>query len=255
TEELHANEIILLSYYIAAINIETTFNEIIADSSEYHPFEGIVLTDTFESTERDNSLDDMLFGVNNKRLKHQKELPITAIFGNPPYKKIKATANDFTAVQNYPVLDKKINKTYASETSANLKNSLQDSYIRALRWSTDRIGEAGVIGFITNNGYIDSTSLNGVRRVLEKEFNYIYIINLKGSISALSPEALKREGKNIFDIKTGVAIVLLVKDGSKEHQIKYHDIGDNLSKEEKLSILSKHSIKELDFVSINSDEN
>lgn len=255
TEELHANEIILLSYYIAAINIEATFNEISTDSSEYQAFEGIVLTDTFESTERDNTLDDMFFGVNNKRLKHQKELPITAIIGNPPYKKIKATANDFTAIQNYPVLDEKINKTYASETSANLKNSLQDSYIRALRWSSDRIGETGVIGFITNNGYIDSTSLNGVRRVLEKDFNYIYVINLKGSLSGLSPEAIKREGKNIFDIKTGVAIVILVKDGSKTHNIKYHDIGNNLSKQEKLDILSNSSIKELDFINIASDEN
>nr|WP_258373200.1 type ISP restriction/modification enzyme [Staphylococcus aureus] len=254
TKELHANEIILLSYYIAAINIETTFNEI-DTNLEYQPFEGIVLTDTFESTENDNTFDDIFFGINNKRLKQQKKLPITAIIGNPPYKKIKATANDFTAVQNYPMLDGKINETYARETSANLKNSLQDSYIRALRWSTDRIGDTGIIGFITNNGYIDSASLNGVRKVLEKDFNYIYVINLKGSLSGLSSEAIKREGKNIFDIKTGVAIIILVKDGSNAHSIKYYDIGNNLSKQEKLDILSNNSIKDLDFIDIIPDEN
>ena len=164
TQELHANEIVLLSYYIAAINIEATFDEINGEEEGYVPFEGIVLTDTFESTETEETLteetlDDDYFGTNDERLKRQQEVPITAIIGNPPYSKIKSTANDFTGVQNYPKLDDSIKNTYAKETDATLKNSLQDSYIRALRWSTDRLAENGVIGFITNNGYIDSPSL------------------------------------------------------------------------------------------------
>lgn len=255
TQELHANEIILLSYYIAAINIESTFDEINGDERGYVPFEGIVLTDTFESTEGDNTLDDDYFGTNDERLKRQQEVPITAIIGNPPYSKNKSTANDFTNIQNYFHLDESIKKSYGAETNATLKNSLKDSYIRALRWSTDRIGEAGVIGFITNNGYLDSPSLNGVRRVLTKEYNYIYIINLKGSVRGLSPAAVKREGKNIFDIMTGVAIVLLIKDNSANHVIKYKDIGDGLSKKEKLDILVEKNINSLLFETIEIDNN
>lgn len=253
TQELHANEIVLLSYYIAAINIESTFAEI--NHEEYKPFEGIVLTDTFESTEQEDTLDDSFFGTNDERLKRQQEVPITAIIGNPPYSKIKSTANDFTSIQNYPKLDDSIKNTYAKETDATLKNSLQDSYIRALRWSTDRLAENGVIGFITNNGYIDSPSLNGVRRVLHQEFNYIYVIDLKGAVRGLSPEAVKRQGKNIFDIMTGVAIVLLIKDGSNIHAIRYHDIGDNQSKNEKLDILAQHTLNDIEFKDIAMDEN
>ncbi|MDQ8686337.1 type ISP restriction/modification enzyme [Enterococcus sp. FR211] len=253
TQELHANEIVLLSYYIAAINIESTFAEM--NHQGYKPFEGIVLTDTFESMEQEDTLDDSFFGTNDERLKRQQEVPITAIIGNPPYSKIKSTANDFTSIQNYPKLDDSIKNTYAKETDATLKNSLQDSYIRALRWSTDRLAENGVIGFITNNGYIDSPSLNGVRRVLHQEFNYIYVIDLKGAVRGLSPEAVKRQGKNIFDIMTGVAIVLLIKDGSNIHAIRYHDIGDNQSKNEKLDILARHTLNDIEFKDIAMDEN
>lgn len=254
-KELHANEIVLLSYYIAAINIEATFDEINGDEEGYVPFEGIVLTDTFESTETEDTLDDDYFGINDERLKYQQKFPITAIIGNPPYSKIKSTANDFMSVQNYHSLDARIKSSYAKETDAILKNSLQDSYIRALRWSTDRLSENGVIGFITNNGYIDSPSLNGVRRVLHREFNYIYVIDLKGAVRGLSPEAVKRQGKNIFDIMTGVAIVILIKDGSNSHEIKYHDIGNNQSKNEKLEILGRTPLNAIKFKDITMDEN
>ncbi|WP_285006208.1 DEAD/DEAH box helicase [Lactococcus formosensis] len=254
-KELHANEIVLLSYYIAAINIEATFDEINGDEEGYVPFEGIVLTDTFESTETEDTLDDDYFGINDERLKYQQKFPITAIIGNPPYSKIKSTANDFMSVQNYHSLDARIKSSYSKETDAILKNSLQDSYIRALRWSTDRLSENGVIGFITNNGYIDSPSLNGVRRVLHREFNYIYVIDLKGAVRGLSPEAVKRQGKNIFDIMTGVAIVILIKDGSNSHEIKYHDIGNNQSKNEKLEILGRTPLNAIKFKDITMDEN
>jgi len=255
THELHANEIILLSYYIAAINIESTFDEINGEEQGYVPFEGIVLTDTFESTENEDTLDDTYFGTNDERLKRQQEVPITAIIGNPPYSKNKATANDFTNVQNYYKLDESIKNSYGTKTDATLKNSLKDSYIRALRWSTKRIGESGIIAFITNNGYLDSPSLNGVRRVLTQEFNYIYIINLKGSVRGLSPKAIEREGKNIFDIMTGVAIIVLVKDNSEDHVIKYKDIGNGLSKKEKLDILDNNQIESISFEDIEIDYN
>jgi Predicted helicase len=255
TKELHANEIMLLSYYIAAINIEAVFDDINGDERGYEPFKGIVLTDTFESTERDAPCMDELLVENNRRLKKQQVEPITVIIGNPPYRKIKSTANDFSAVQSYPVLDKKIKDTYAHETNASLKNALQNSYIRALRWASDRIGNNGIIGFITSNGYIDYPSLNGVRRTLNKEFNDIYILNLKGEVHGLSPKETKKQGQNIFDIKTGVAIVVMIKDGSNRHQVHYADIGDYLSKKDKLQKLAQNDIDSITYKEVMIDSN
>lgn len=252
--ELHANEIVLLSYYIAAINIEAVFDEVNGPDRGYKPFEGIVLTDTFESTERQNSFMDELLGQNNERLKKQQRQSITAIISNPPYQKIKSSANDSMNKVQYPLLDKAIKNTYAKYSKSNLKNSMKDSYIRAFKWASLRIGDRGVVGFITNNGYLDSRSLDGMRKCLEREFNYIYIVNLKGEVRGLSREQVRLEGQNIFNIKTGVAIVVLIKNGSKEHKIGYHDIGDALTKKEKLSILRNSSINELDFKEIQSDK-
>ena len=251
--ELHANEIILLSYYIAAINIEAVFDDVNGPNRGYKPFDGIVLTDTFESTERQGTLDDDMFGINNQRLKLQQETPITVIVSNPPYQKIKNSANDINDKVYYPNLVNKIEKTYAKLSDSNLKNALQDSYLRAFKWASLRIKDRGIIGYITNNGYLDSRSLDGVRRSLTKEFNYIYIINLKGGVRGLSKEQIKKEGKNIFDIMTGVAIILLIKDGSNKHYIKYHDIGDALTKKEKLDILKNTEVSTLKFNNLSID--
>lgn len=252
--ELHANEIILLSYYIAAINIEAVFDEVNGPNHGYRPFNGIVLTDTFESTERENTLDDDMFGMNNRRLKEQQKQSITAIISNPPYKKIKSSANDAVGKINYPKLDREMAKTYAKLSTSNLKNSLQDSYLRAFKWASLRLGDEGVIGFITNNGYLDSRSLNGVRRSFMNEFNYVYIINLKGAVRGLNRQQVKKEGQNIFNIMTGVAITILVKDNSDTHKVLYHDIGDCLSRKEKLSILRNTSITDLNFKELHIDE-
>ena len=251
--ELHANEIILLSYYIAAINIEAVFDDVNGPNRGYKPFDGIVLTDTFESTERQDTLDDDMFGINNQRLKLQQETPITVIMSNPPYQKIKNSANDINDKVYYPNLANEIENTYAKLSDSNLKNALQDSYLRAFKWASLRIKDRGIIGYITNNGYLDSRSLDGVRRSLTKEFNYIYIINLKGGVRGLSKEQIKKEGKNIFDIMTGVAIILLIKDGSSKHYIKYHDIGDALTKKEKLDILRNTEVSTLKFNNLSID--
>lgn len=253
--ELHANEIVLLSYYIAAINIEAVFDEINGPDEGYVPFNGIVLTDTFESTEEQPTLDDNLFGANNARLKEQQKEPITVIIGNPPYNKINSTANTNIKKSVYPQLEKAIQETYASNTNAGLKNSLSDSYIKAFRWASDRISNKGIIGFITNNGYLDSASLNGVRKSMTREFNHIFIINLKGAIQGLSKEEIRNQGKNIFDIKTGVAVIFLVKDGTEEHELEYYDIGNNLSKKNKLDWLSKNTISTVKFDPIHLDIN
>ena len=255
TQELHANEIVLLSYYIAAINIEAVFDDINGEEP-YAPFEGIVLTDTFESTEQEDTLDDSFFGTNDERLKRQQEKPITAIIGNPPYSIGQSSQNDNNQNISYPKLDQRLAETYVTKSNAGLTKSLYDSYVKAFRWASDRVTKNGVIGFITNSGYIFSNSADGLRAGLYEEFNHIYIFNLRGAVRGKIGEDAKKEGKNIFDIMTGVAISILVRDGSDSHEIHYHDIGDYLSQKEKLSIIEDFAdISSLDWQSITPDEN
>ncbi|SCB71089.1 DEAD/DEAH box helicase [Bacillus mycoides] len=255
TQELHANEIVLLSYYIAAINIEETFHSII--ESDYKPFEGIVLTDTFESTEKEDSFEDELFGENNERLEKQRKEPVFAIIGNPPYSVGKKSANDSIDIQSYPKLEKSIEKTYGVNSKATLKRALNDSYIKAFRWSSDRIKNKGVIGFVSNGSFIDSQVTDGLRKSWYEEFNYIYIFNLRGD-QRTQGEISRKEGGKIFGSgsRTPISITLLVKDGSDKHEIFYHDIGDYLSREDKLTIISNaSSIKGLEWKEIIPDVN
>ena len=254
--ELHANEIILLSYYIAAINIEAVFDEVNGPDRGYKPFDGIVLTDTFESTERENSFMDELLGENNQRLKAEQNQPITAIISNPPYSVGQGSANDDNQNNHYPQLEKKIEQTYVTNSKAALSKSSYDSYIKAMRWASDRLEAHGVIGFITNSGYIDKGALSGVRKSLHQEFNHIYVLNLRGAVKGKVGNEAKAEGQNVFDIQTGVAISILIKDGSQAHDIYYHDIGDYLSRRQKFEKLNKtSSIFEFDWENIEPDAN
>ena len=236
--ELHANEIVLLSYYIAAINIEAVFDEVNGPNRGYQPFEGIVLTDTFESTERQNSFMDELLGQNNERLKKQQEQPITAIISNPPYSAKQKNQNDDNSNIHYPLLENRIKATYVKESTTNNSSATYDSYIKAIRWSSDRLAEKGILAFVTNGSYIDSNSANGVRKSLYKEFNHLYIFNLRGD-QRTSKERSRKEGGKIFGSgsRAPIAICVLIKDGSNDHEIFYHDIGDYLSRQEKLDII------------------
>lgn len=254
--ELHANEIVLLSYYIASINIEAVFDEVNGPERGYQPFEGIVLTDTFESTERENSFADELLGENNERLKKQQEQPITAIISNPPYSVGQKNANDDNQNLRYEALEASIQNTYVKNSNSNLSKGVYDSYIKAFRWATDRIGNKGIISFITNSGYIDKGSLDGFRKNIFNEFNYVYVLNLRGAIKGKSGDVARKEGGNIFDILTGVAITVLVKDGSDNHKIYYHDVGNYLTKSNKLKIISNlGSVENAEWETILPDEN
>ncbi|WP_195927303.1 DEAD/DEAH box helicase [Turicibacter sanguinis] len=254
TQELHANEIILLSYYIAAINIEETFHALMG--SNYLPFEGVVLTDTFTSSEYKNSFMDELFNENNERLKKQQEEPIFVIMGNPPYSARQTNDNDNNQNNRYPKIDEKIKNSYVKYSTVTNKNTLYDSLIRAFRWSTDRIGNQGVIGFVTNNSYIDSPTATGIRKCFYEDFNYLYIINLRGSVRGRSGDDAKREGQNVFNILTGVSICLLIKDGSEKHELRYFDIGDYLTRQQKLEkIDSLKSINNVEWSIITPDKN
>ena len=237
TKELHANEIILLSYYIAAINIESTFAEI-NSHREYVPFEGVVLTDTFESTEKEDTLDDIYFGTNDERLKRQQEVPITIILGNPPYSGGQESDNDNAANISYPKLEKRISETYAQFTDVKMKKTLYDLYIESFRWASDRLDNKGVIAFVSNGQYIDSIATSGLREHFLMEFNKVYVLNLRGN-ARTSGELRKKEAGNIFGSgsRTSIAITILIKDNSNEHKIFYHDIGDYLNTNDKIAKL------------------
>ena len=255
--ELHANEIVLLSYYIAAINIEAVFDEVNGPKRGYQPFEGIVLTDTFESTERQNSFMDELLGENNKRLEAEQEQPITAIISNPPYSVGQKSANDNNQNIHYPKLETRLKETYALRSTAISNKGTYDSYIKAFRWASDRIGNNGVIGFVTNGSYLDSNSTDGLRAALYKEFNHLYIFNLRGN-QRTQGEQSRKEGGKIFGSgsRAPIAISILVKDGSDKHELLYYDIGDYLSRKQKLNIIDEYqSIKDIPWKELTPDDN
>ena len=265
--ELHANEILLLAYYIAAANIEVTYRDLMrsdappagGDESDpaqagYTPFDGIVLADTFQMTEDGDTLDQSVFVANNDRATAQLELKsIQVIIGNPPYSVGQESANDNNANQHYPSLDAKIETTYAARSTGTNKNSLYDSYLRAIRWASDRVGEAGVIGFVTNGGFIDGNTADGVRLTLAEEFSHLYVYNLRGN-QRTAGELSRREGGKVFDSgsRATVAITFLVKDPAHEGPavLHYRDIGDYLSREDKLRIVEESQIDTLKWETI-----
>ncbi len=247
TNEIHANEIVLLAYYIATINIEETFHDLIGADS-YTQFEGIVLTDTFAMTENQRAKEtdgerlESMFVENSARAEKQLKAPITVIISNPPYSVGQKTGNDNNQNTTYPYLDKAIASTYVMRSTSTLTRNAYDSYIRAFRWATDRLGDNGIIGFVSNGSYLDSVALDGFRECLIEDFNHIYVFNLRGDQRTLG-ETSRKEGGKIFGSgsRTPVAITILVKRKGvkKDGYVSYHDIGDYLSREQKLAIISE----------------
>lgn len=237
--EIHANELVLLAYYIAAINIEAVYHSNVID--EYTPFEGICLTDTFQMYEKEDLVDQVLV-QNSARRKRQKELDIQVIIGNPPYSAGQKSENDDNQNISYTCLDKKISDTYARLSKASSTKNLMDSYIRAIRWASDRIIKQGVIGFVTNAGWVDANSTDGLRKCLAAEFSSLYIFHLRGN-QRTSGEKSRQEGGKIFGSgsRAPIAISLLVKNpnATQHGQIYFHDIGDYLSREEKLEKIAE----------------
>jgi predicted helicase len=237
-KELHANEIVLLAYYIAAINVEATFHGVHGDN--YKPFDGIVLTDSFQMFEDGDPDDKLIFPINNERVEAQKKAPIRVIVGNPPYSVGQGSENDSNKNVEYPTLDGRIRNTYASLGSSTLKNTLYDSYIRAFRWASDRIGDHGVIAYVTNGSWLENAAMDGFRKTLDAEFSSLWILNLRGN-ARTSGEQRRKEKGNVFGSgsRTPVSITILVK--KEDHvgpcEIHYQDIGDYLTREEKLHII------------------
>ena len=240
--EIHANEIVLLAYYIAAINVEAVYHGL-TGGDEYVPFEGICLTDTFQMCESEDLISHYL-PDNSERRKRQKETDIRVIVGNPPYSAGQTSENDNAANVAYTTLDSRIRETYAAKSKGVLQRSLYDSYIRAFRWASDRIGDAGVVSFVTNAGWVEGNSADGVRACLGEEFSNLYIFHLRGN-QRTSGEQSRREGGKVFGSgsRAPIAITILVKDpAATEHgKIFFHDIGDYLDQKQKLTIIRDFS--------------
>ena len=270
--EIHCNELSLLAYYIADVNIESVFQEQhhrYAPDAPYLPYDGVCLTDTFqlgEESQGERLFDKDFFVGNSEAVSLQKKSPIRIIIGNPPYSVGQKSANDNAQNADYPLLDKRIEQTYVARSTANNKNSLYDSYIRAFRWASDRVlyqfdkeghirydqetglpaerTDGSIIAFISNGAWINGNSHDGFRASLQREFDKIYVLNLRGN-QRTSGELSRREGGKIFGggSRTPIAITLLVKypaaSGKSRElaEIRYHDIGDYLKREQKLDIL------------------
>jgi predicted helicase len=238
--EIHANEIVLLAYYIAAINIEAAYHS--AAGGEYLPFEGICLTDTFQLYEQKKDLIAHLMPDNSNRRTRQKALDIRVIIGNPPYSVGQRSENDNADNVAYSGLDSRIRETYAKRSKATLAKGLYDSYIRAIRWASDRIGDAGVVAYVSNAGWLDANTADGLRKCLVEEFASIHVFHLRGN-ARTSGEARRKEKDNVFGLgtRTPVAIALLVKNPSatQHGQIHFHDIGDYLTQAQKLAIIAR----------------
>lgn len=241
--ELWANEIMLLAYYIACVNIETTYQAIVREHQPgvdvpYVPFAGATLTDTFQITEDGDRADTSLIPVNNDRIEAQLAAPIKVIVGNPPYSAGQGSANDDNANLKYPTLDARIADTYAARSTATNKNSLYDSYVRAFRWATDRLGDQGVIGFVSNNGWVDGNTADGIRKTLTDEFSDIWVYNLRGN-QRTAGKTSQKEGGKVFGSgsRTGVAVLIAAKheQATGPCNLRYYGVDDYLSREEKLT--------------------
>ncbi|RPA65935.1 DEAD/DEAH box helicase [Gordonia oryzae] len=252
TSELHANEIMLLAYYIAAVNIETTYHAL--SKTEYSPFEGIVLTDTFQMTEDDDSMDTEMFPQNNSRIVKQLAAPIHIIVGNPPYSVGQDSANDLNANLKYPTLDKRIADTYAKRSTATTQRTLYDSYLRAFRWATDRVGDHGVVAFVSNGGWLDSNTADGIRLSLANEYSRIYAYNLRGN-QRTAGELSRKEGGKVFGSGSRNTVAILIGVKNPAHtgpcEIQYRDIGDYLTREQKLEIVESSHLGSVEWQLIN----
>ncbi|WP_198116800.1 DEAD/DEAH box helicase [Massilia rhizosphaerae] len=237
--ELHANELVLLAYYIATVNIETAFH---AATKEYRPFDGMILVDTFQMTEENDLVDTVVLPENNERAERQLAQPIRVIVGNPPYSAQQESEADDNKNLSYPTLDRRIRSTYAEKSSGKLAKNLYDSYIRAIRWASDRVVDRGIVAFVTNGSFLNANNMDGLRKCLTEEFSHLYVFNLRGDQRTAGEES-RREGGKVFGSgsRTPVAITILIKDPVHVGpcELHYHDIGDYLTQQEKLDIVER----------------
>jgi predicted helicase len=249
--ELHANEVAILPYYISNLNIEFTYKQ---KTGHYKEFENICFVDTLDNlgfgfAGKQTDMFEAFTAENTRRIKQQNEKKISVVIGNPPYNANQLNENDNNKNRAYPGVDKRIKETYTKNSNATNKANLYDMYTRFLRWASDRLDKNGIVAFVSNNSFIDNSSYDGFRKVIADEFNLIYIINLKGNARTRG-ERRRQEGGNIFDdqIRVGIAIYFLVKkEGEKGCQIFYDEVQDYAKAEAKLSYITDKTLKDISF--------
>ena len=231
--ELHCNEVMLLPYYIASMNIEHQHYELV---NKYLPFTGICLVDTFDLLE--NQQLSFLDPENAQRVKEQKNAPMFVVIGNPPYNMGQVNENDNNRNRKYKLMDERVRETYTADSKARLRNKLYDPYVKAIRWASDRIGDEGIVAFVTNNSFLSDVAFDGMRKHLAGDFDALYILDLGGN----ARKGLKVSDANVFSIRVGVSINFLVK--SKQSQLKtarilYHRTDELWKKKQKFDFLVK----------------
>jgi predicted helicase len=251
--ELHCNEVMLLPYYIASMNIEHEYYE---QTGSYQPFEGICLVDTFEITEGKQL--PMFTEENTARVERQKKAPIFVVIGNPPYNARQVNENDNNKNRKYRVMDKRVAETYAKDSTATNKNALSDVYVKAIRWASDRLREEGIVAFVTNNSFIDGIVFDGMRKHLARDFSRIYHVNLKGN-ARTSGERRRQEAGNVFDdaIRVSVGITFLVrKKDDAGAKVYLYSVDDYLKSQEKMKLLEEtEHYGKLSMIQLMPDEN
>ena len=250
--ELHCNEVMLLPYYIASMNIEHQFYEM---TGGYQPFEKICLVDTFAVLD-DEQLDFSYFTEENaKRVQEQKNTPMFVIIGNPPYNMGQVNENDNNKNRKYRTIDKRVRDTYTADSKATLRNKLSDPYVKAIRWASDRIGEEGIVAFVTNNGFLDGVAFDGMRKHLAENFDAIYILDLSGNVRR-NPK-LSGTTHNVFGIQVGVSINFFVKkrdSAAMQAEIFYARVDEFWRKENKYRFLdSKEHYSNIEWKPITPD--
>ena len=251
--ELHCNEVMLLPYYIASLNIEQEYYQ---RTGTYLPFEGIALADTFELLEQQQQ-HIMFTQENTERVERQKAADMFVVIGNPPYNMGQVNENDNNKNRTYETMDTLLQETYSRASKATNKNALSDPYVKAILWASKRIGEEGVVAFVTNNGFLDGVAFDGMRKHLYQDFNRIYILDLGGNVRQ-NPK-LSGTTHNVFGIQVGVSINFLIKRNaikanSSPTEIFYTSVDEFWRKEEKYNYLdSKEHYQNIEWQQIKPD--
>ena len=247
--ELQCNEVMLLPYYIASLNIEHEFYNAM---NRYVPYEGLCLVDTFELAEEREQL-QLFTPDNTARVEKQQESEMFVVIGNPPYNIGQLNENDNNKNRKYETMGKRVKETYSQDSKATNKNALSDTYVKAIRWASDRIGEKGVVAFVTNNGFLDGVAFDGMRKHLSEDFDAIYILDLGGN----ARKGLKVSDANVFGIRVGVSINLFVKKKeslSESPYIFYYCTDDLWNRKQKFDFLTEHQhVGQIDWNPVQPD--
>jgi predicted helicase len=234
-DQLFANEILLLGYYIAALNIEHAYYEI---TNTYEEFEGLCFVDTLDIAEAKQTGLAFLNEANTQRVQRQKRTPITVIIGNPPYNMGQKSETDNNKNRSYKVIDARIRESYSKDSTATLKNKYYDPYVRFFRWEVDRLaGKPGIVCYVSNNKFVDT--LDGMQKHLLRDFTRIYHIDLHGDVN--KDRTLSGTQHNVFGIKVGVGITVAVRqEGAREddHSLYYHRVPERWTRMQKLAWLA-----------------